>query len=92
MSQQIPDRNNPLGLFEYSVRRVIQLNLMGKINTHQVWANYIFKSEKNPEVRKDLMSIVKHAYSQYFSEDLQYMFLEEKINQTDYIEFFLYFG
>lgn len=24
MSQQIPDRNNPLGLFEYSVRRVIQ--------------------------------------------------------------------
>lgn len=32
MSQQIPDRNNPLGLFEYSVRRVIQLNLMGKIN------------------------------------------------------------
>ena len=58
MSQQIPDRNNPLGLFEYSVRRVIQLNLMGKINTHQVWANYIFKSEKNPEVRKDLMSIV----------------------------------
>lgn len=82
MSQQIPDRNNPLGLFEYSVRRVIQLNLMGKINTHQVWANYIFKSEKNPEVRKDLMSIVKHAYSQYFSEDLQYMFLEEKIKEN----------
>ena len=81
MSQQIPDRNNPLELFEYSVRRVIQLDLMGETRTHQVWANYIFKTEKNPEVRKDLMSTVKHAYSQYFSEDLQYMFLKEKMLQ-----------
>lgn len=35
MSQQIPDRNNPLELFEYSVRRVIQLDLMGETRTHR---------------------------------------------------------
>lgn len=76
---QPPSNNKPLTLFEYSVRRVISLGMMNEAKTHQSWANLIFNYEKKAYVRSDLMSIVKREYSRYFNEDLQYMFLEEKI-------------
>ena len=84
---KIPSSKAPLALFEYSVRTVVSLGMMNDINTHQVWANYIFKYEPKAFVRSELMSIVKHAYSGYFSEDLQYMFLEDKI-RANFPEFF----
>lgn len=74
-----PANNRPLTLFEYSVRRVITLGMMNETKTHQAWANLIFSYEKKSYVRSDLMSIVKREYSRYFNEELQYMFLEEKI-------------
>ena len=76
---QPPSNNKPLTLFEYSVRRVSSLGMMNEAKTHQSWANLIFNYEKKAYVRSDLMSIVKREYSRYFNEDLQYMFLEEKI-------------
>lgn len=83
----IPTSKDPLALFEFSVRRVISLGMMNDINTHQVWANYIFKGESKAFVRSDLMSIVKHEYPGYFSEDLQYKFLEDKI-RANFPQFF----
>ena len=79
MYMQLPTNNNPLSLFEYSVRKVISLGMMDEMKTHQAWANLIFSYETKSYVRSDLMSIVKREYSRYFNEDLQYMFLEEKI-------------
>lgn len=75
----IPTNKDPLALFEYSVRRVITLGMMGETNTHQAWATLIFNYEKKSYVRGELMSIVKREYSKYFNEELQYMFLEDKI-------------
>jgi len=83
----IPSGKDPLALFEFSVRRVVSLGMMNDINTHQVWANYIFKGEPKAFVRSDLMSIVKHEYPGYFSEDLQYKFLEDKI-RANFPQFF----
>ena len=83
----IPSSKEPLALFEYSVRMVASLGMMNDVNTHQVWANYIFKYELKAFVRSELMSIVKHAYSGYFSEDLQYKFMEDKI-RANFPEFF----
>lgn len=74
-----PANKEPLTLFGYSVRKVIELGKLGEKNTHQVWANYIFNYENNAIVRSELMSIVKREYSGYFNEELQYMFLEDKI-------------
>ena len=75
----IPTSKDPLALFEYSVRRVISLGMMGDSNTHQAWATLIFKYERKSFVRSELMSIVKREYSKYFNEELQYKFLEDKI-------------
>ena len=75
----IPHSNEPLSLFEYSVRKVISLGLMGETKSHQEWANLIFNYENKAFVRVELMSIVKHGNPAYFSEDLQYRFLDEKI-------------
>ena len=75
----IPSINDPLALFEYSVRKVVELGLMNESNTHQVWANHIFKAEKKAYMRGDLMGIVKHAFPEFFDKELQYKFLEEKI-------------
>ena len=75
----VPENNKPLTLFEYSVRKVISLNKMGETHSHQAWANLIFDYENKGYVKSDLMSIVKREYSQYFSEDFQYTFLEDKI-------------
>ena len=36
-----PVNNEPLTLFEFSVRKVIALGMMGVSNTHQSWANLI---------------------------------------------------
>lgn len=83
----IPSAKDPHALFEYSVRRVVSLGMMNDTNAHQVWANYIFRDEPKAFVRSDLMSIVKHEYSGYFSEDLHYMFLGEKI-KSNFPEFF----
>lgn len=74
-----PSNNKPLTLFEYSVRRVISLGMMDETKTHQSWANLIFNYEKKPYRRSELMSVVKREYSRYFNEELQYMFLKEKI-------------
>ncbi len=74
-----PSNNNSLTLFEYSVRRAISSGLMNKTHTHLAWANLIFDYEKDANMRSYLMSKVKHDYSYYFSEDLQYQFLEENI-------------
>lgn len=82
-----PVNNEPLTLFEFSVRKVIALGMMGKSKTHQSWANLIFRHEKNAFMRSQLMSIVKHEYSRYFNKELQYMFLEEKI-KTNFPQFF----
>lgn len=79
MDYKRPANEQPQTLFEFSVRKVLSLGLMNQINTHQTWANLIFNYEKRPFVRSELMSIVKHAYSTYFSEDLQYKFIKEKI-------------
>ena len=76
---QPPPNNKPLTLFEYSVRRVISRGIMDETYTHAAWANLIFDYEKDANMRSYLMSIVKHEYSYYFSEDLQYKFLEENI-------------
>jgi len=77
-----PANKQPLTLFEYSVRRVISLGMMNERNTHQSWANRIFSYEKKSFVRSELMSIVKREYSRYFDEELQYMFLEDKIKSN----------
>ena len=74
-----PVNNHPLALFEYSVRKVILLGLMDETRAHKAWATLIFDYEKNAEMRSHLMSRVKHEYSYYFSEELQYKFLGEKI-------------
>ena len=79
MSITPPQNKDPLALFEYSVRKVISLGMMNEARTHQAWASLIFGYEKKSYDRSDLMSIVKHEFSQYFNEDLQYKFLEEKI-------------
>lgn len=76
-----PSNNQPLTLFEYSVRRVISLGLMNERNTHQSWANRIFSYEKKSFVRSELMSVVKREYAKFFDEELQYMFLEDKIKR-----------
>lgn len=75
----IPTSKDPLELFEFSVRRVISLGMMGESNTHQTWATLIFNYERKSFVRSELMSIVKREYSKYFNEELQYKFHEEKI-------------
>lgn len=77
-----PANNQPLTLFEYSVRRVISLGMMNERNTHHSWANRIFSYEKKSYVRSELMSVVKREYSRYFDEELQYMFLEDKIKSN----------
>lgn len=77
-----PYNREPLTLFEYSVKRVLALRLMGSAFSHQTWANYIFKYEMKANVRSDLMSIVKREYSAYFNEELHYMFLEDKIRRN----------
>ena len=82
MSITPPQNKDPLELFEYSVRKVISLGMMNESRTHQAWANLIFGYEKKSYDRSDLMSIVKHEYPQYFDEELQYKFLEEKIKTT----------
>lgn len=78
----IPANNLPLTLFEYSVRKVISLGMMGETKNHQVWANLIFNYESKAYIRSELMSKVKHEYSTYFNEELQYCFLEEKIKDN----------
>lgn len=75
----IPANKEPLTLFEYSVKKVIALGMMGETKTHQTWANLIFNYERQAFVKSELMSIVKREYSRYFNEELQYMFLEDKI-------------
>ena len=77
-----PANNQALSLFEYSVRKAISLGLMNERNTHQVWANLLFRYEKKPSVRSELMSIVKREYSRYFDGELEYMFLEDKIRRN----------
>lgn len=77
-----PQNKEPLTLFEYCVRRVISLGMMNVPNTHAAWANLIFKYEKKSYERSNLMSIVKREYPRYFSEELQYMFLEDKIRTS----------
>ena len=79
MSITPPHNKNPRALFEYSVRKIISLGLMNEARTHQAWASLIFDYEKKYYDRSDLMSIVKHEYSQYFDGELQYKFLEERI-------------
>ena len=74
-----PPNNKPLTLFEYSVRKIISRGIMDETYTHAAWANLIFDYEKDANMRSYFMSIVKHEYSYYFSEDLQYKFLEENI-------------
>jgi len=74
-----PHNNQPLTLFEYSVRMVDALGLMNKTYAHKAWANLIFKYENDANMRSFLMSKVKHEYSYYFSPDLHYKFLEENI-------------
>lgn len=77
-----PANNQALTLFEFSVRRVISLGMMNERNSHQSWANRIFSYEKKSFVRSELMSVVKREYSSYFDEELQYMFLENKIKRN----------
>lgn len=84
---KISSNREPLALFEYSVQMVVSLGMMNDANTHQVWANHIFKHEPKAFVRSELMSIVKHAFPAYFSEELQYKFIEEKI-RANFPEFF----
>lgn len=79
---QPPSNNDPLTLFEYCVRRVRSLKMMNMSNNHQTWANLIFSYEKDAHMRGELMSKVKHAYSYYFSADLQYQFLEDRIKAS----------
>ena len=85
--QSVFSGKDPLALFEYSVRRAVALDLMNNTKTHLEWANLLFKEEENYMVRSDLMSTVKHAYPAYFSERLQYKFLEEKI-KANFPQFF----
>ena len=78
----LPKNNQPLTLFKYSVRKVIALGMMDETNSHQSWANRIFNYEQKASTRSELMSIVKHEYSSYFSEDLHYKFLGDKIKEN----------
>lgn len=77
-----PSNNNPLTLFEYSVRKVILLGMMNEKKSHQSWSNLIFNYENKYFVRSELMSIVKREYSRFFNEELHYMFLEDKIKAS----------
>lgn len=77
-----PLNDNTLALFEYSVRKVMSLGMMNETNTHAAWAALIFDYEKKSYMRSELMSKVKHDYSYYFSQDLQYSFEEEKIREN----------
>jgi hypothetical protein len=80
MTYITPPRNNqPLTLFEYSVKMVIALGLMNETNAHKAWANLIFRYEKDANMRSHLMSKVKHDYNYYFSPELHYKFLEDNI-------------
>ena len=84
---EIPSKNYPLALFEYCVRVVRTKGKMNATCTHLEWAYIIFGDKKKPLERKELMSFVKHKYSKYFSETLNYMFLEDKIREN-FPEFF----
>ena len=77
-----PLNDDTLALFEYSVRKVMSLGMMNETNTHAAWAALIFDYEKKSYMRSELMSKVKHDYSYYFSQDLQYSFEEEKIRDN----------
>lgn len=77
-----PPNEQPLTLFEFSVRQALSLGLMAETNTHAAWGTLIFTYEKEANMRNHLMSIVKNEYSYYFSEDLQYKFLEDKIKEN----------
>lgn len=87
MSITPPQNRNPLALFEYSVRKVVSLGMMDESKTHKAWAGLIFDYEKKSYNRSDLMSIVKHEFSQYFDGELQYKFLEDKI-KMDFPQWF----
>ena len=77
-----PINNEPLSLFEYSVKKVRDLDMMNVPNTHQIWANIIFAYETQAFVRSELMSVVKREFSAYFDKELQYRFLEDKIREN----------
>ena len=82
MSILPPINNDPLTLFEYSVRKVISLGLINESRGHAAWASLIFDYEKISYRRGELMSIVKREYPQYFDEKSQYMFIEDKIRAS----------
>ena len=77
-----PINNEPLSLFEYSVKKVRDLDMMNVSNSHQIWANIIFAYETQAFVRSELMSVVKREFSAYFDKELQYRFLEDKIREN----------
>ena len=76
-----PSSNSAKDLFEYSVKKAIEKNLLPKSYIHNQWANVLFSYEKNSDTRIDLMSVVKREYTIYFTRDAKYSFDEEKIKR-----------
>lgn len=76
-----PASNSPEDLFEYCVRKVIEKELFHESLMHNQWASKLFGYEKNSSLRNEYMSKVKREYSIYFTRELKYSFLEEKIKR-----------
>ena len=76
-----PASNSPEDLFEYCVKKVIEKNLFSTSLNHVQWATKLFGYEKDSSLRKDYMSKVKREYSIYFTHDLKYSFVEDKLKR-----------
>lgn len=78
----VPANREPLTLFEFCVKKAINLGILSNSNSHQAWANLIFGYEPKSDARSELMSIVKREYSAYFNEELHYSFQVDKIKKN----------
>lgn len=76
-----PADNSPEALFAYCVRKVIEKNLFHKTYAHIQWSGLLFGYEKSSSMRQKYMSKVKREYSIYFTRDINYAFIEDKIKR-----------
>lgn len=76
-----PKNNEPLNLFQYCVKKAMEIGEIDNPYTHLQWASKLFPYEKDVTNRRELMSIVKREFGIYFTSDLKYNFLTEKIQE-----------
>ena len=68
-------------LFSFCIKKVIEKNLFSKALMHNQWASILFGYEKDSSLRNRYMSKVKRERSIYFTHDLKFSFIEEKIKR-----------